>query len=270
MHFISLLAPLALLAGLANAGHSKPNRLNARQAPCFIVGGAPLPGEVQSGLASLASVVACDHGVSDRKPTIGPGQCLNCLSIQSQISPGVPNLISGATSLSSIDFQASESSPLGFAEDVFVLPEQPSTTDAAAITALQEQLNVYLAWETAVRSQVRRAVSILPTIPRMLKQAVFLTPQASGNSRLLTQIKSVKFYLQFQQARLNAAKGIQVGAAGTVEHQLGKVGFCLQPEMSIGLDLTADCDSHAQVTKNAIGASEEEKAFATSLAGLAN
>ena len=47
--------------------------------------------------------------------------------------------------------------------------------------------------------------------------------QAGGNSRLLSSVKSVKFFLQFQQARCNAAKGVRVSAGGTVEHQLGKV-----------------------------------------------
>lgn len=104
----------------------------------------------------------------------------------------------------------------------------------------------------------------------MLMHTISLPQQASGNSRLLTQIKSVKFYLQFQQARLNAAKGVQVGPAGTVEHQLGKVRVCLQLEMLRWLIVVANRHLQAQVTKNAIGASEEEKAFATSLAGLVN
>lgn len=44
-----------------------------------------------------------------------------------------------------------------------------------------------------------------------------------NSSALLAKLKGTKFFLQFQIARVNTAKGVSLGAADTVAHQLGKV-----------------------------------------------
>jgi hypothetical protein len=73
---------------------------------------------------------------------------------QIEISPGIPNILSGDVSLVDFDFQQSNMSPLGFAEAAFAIPDQPSTISNDADQTLQQQLNAYLAWETAIRSVV--------------------------------------------------------------------------------------------------------------------
>lgn len=40
---------------------------------------------------------------------------------------------------------------------------------------------------------------------------------------MLGKLKGAKFFLQFQIARVQTAKGVKLGVADTVEHQLGKV-----------------------------------------------
>ncbi|KAG9036700.1 hypothetical protein FS842_003426 [Serendipita sp. 407] len=119
---------------------------------------------------------------------------------------GVPLVSSGGISFSTIDFQKT-----------FATPTDPATAD---LNKLQNQLNDYLAVEAGLRSK------------------------GIGGSQL-TKVKSVKFFLQFQIARVRTARGETVatlGAAGTVEHQQGKV------------------------IKNAVGASSAEIAKVNALA----
>ncbi|KAF5336617.1 hypothetical protein D9611_006672 [Ephemerocybe angulata] len=142
---------------------------------CFLKGTTALPAEVADGVAALAKAVTCSAGNS---------------------VTGVPAVSSGGIAFSSIDFQKSTKSPLGFALETFKTPTNPSTANLAT---LQDQLNDYLAVEAGIRSL------------------------SSTNSALLTSVKSVKFFIQYQMARVRTAQGEKLGAADTVEHQLGKV-----------------------------------------------
>ncbi|KAH9481021.1 hypothetical protein JR316_0005540 [Psilocybe cubensis] len=108
--------------------------------------------------------------------------------------PGVPNVSSGGIDFKSIDFQKSSKSPLGFALATFTTPADPAKAD---LRKLQNQLDVYLAVEAGVRS--------------------------NGGGAILNQVKSAKFFIQFQIARVKTALGQQLSVANTVEHQLGKV-----------------------------------------------
>ncbi|KAF9476852.1 hypothetical protein BDN70DRAFT_881905 [Pholiota conissans] len=126
---------------------------------------------------------------------------------------GVPDVSSGGIDFKTIDFQKSTKSPLGFALQTFATPTDPATANLAT---LQNQLNDYLAVEAGVRS--------------------------NGGGSILNSVKSVKFFLQFQIARVKTAQGAKLAVADTVEHQLGKV------------------------TKNAVGASASEIAQVNALA----
>lgn len=92
---------------------------------------------------------------------------------QVEVAPGVPDIISGGVAYSTIDFQKTTSSPLGFALYVrltlcilradnryhstkFATPAKPATADLAL---LQNQLNTYLALEAGVR--VRREIELV-------------------------------------------------------------------------------------------------------------
>ncbi|KAI0045168.1 hypothetical protein FA95DRAFT_1561375 [Auriscalpium vulgare] len=143
-----------------------------RAKPCFVTGPVALPAEVSSGLAGLAGVT-CNAGL--------------------QVAPGVPDVLSGGIAYSTIDFQKSSLSPLGFALQKFATPADPAAADLAT---LQNQLNDYLAFEAGVRP---------------------------GTSALLEELKGPKFFLQFQIARVQTALGQTLSVADTVEHQLGKV-----------------------------------------------
>ncbi|RDB24080.1 hypothetical protein Hypma_008561 [Hypsizygus marmoreus] len=187
-----MLAHSIVLFSLATLGFSAP-LLVQRANPCFITGTVPLAAEVAAGLKSLQAVT-CNTAV--------------------QVAPGVPDVISGGIAYSTIDFQKSNSSPLGFALKTFATPDDPADAD---LTVLQNQLNTYLAVEAGVRSQPK-------------------------SGALLVKLKGPKFFLQFQIARVQAANGVQLSAADTVEHQLGKV------------------------TKNAVGASASELAQVQALA----
>lgn len=145
-----------------------------RQSACFVVGKIALPAEVASGIPALVSSVTC-----------GATTIAN--------TGGVPDVISGGISYSSIDFQSSTKSPVGFALATFTTPTDPATADLAT---LQNQLNTYLAMEAGVRS--------------------------TGSS-ILAKLKGAKFFLQFQIARVQTAQGVKLGVADTVEHQLAKV-----------------------------------------------
>ncbi|GLB42766.1 hypothetical protein LshimejAT787_1202150 [Lyophyllum shimeji] len=157
----------------------------------FARGSEFLGSQVASGLPALEQAVTCNNAV--------------------QVASGVPDVTSGGISFSSIDFQKSTSSPLGFALKTFATPADPATAD---LTKLQNQLNVYLAVEAGVRSQ-------------------------PNSSSLLANLKGPKFFLQFQIARVNQGKGVALSAADSVEHQLGKV-----TKNAVG----ASADELAQVT----------------------
>ncbi|KAL0948109.1 hypothetical protein HGRIS_010727 [Hohenbuehelia grisea] len=140
--------------------------------------------------------VALAKEVADSLPALE--STVTCVS-GVEVAPGVPDVTSGGIKFSSIDFRkAAGVSPLGFALKTFTTPDDPADAD---LNTLQSQLNDYLAFEAGVRSQ-------------------------PGTSALLGQLKGPKFFLQFQIARVQTAQGAseaQLGAAGTVEHQLGKV-----------------------------------------------
>ncbi|KAF9264217.1 hypothetical protein L218DRAFT_863489 [Marasmius fiardii PR-910] len=161
-----------LLLSLFGAAVSAP--LITRANPCFVTGNVALPQEVQNGLAGLSNVT-CDTS--------------------KQVVPGVPDVSSGGITFSSIDFQNSKLSTLGFALQTFATPANPATAD---LQTLQNQLNVYLAVEAGARSQPNSAA-------------------------IVSKTKGPKFFLQFQIARAKTALGQQLSVAGTVEHQLGKV-----------------------------------------------
>ncbi|TFK35839.1 hypothetical protein BDQ12DRAFT_725630 [Crucibulum laeve] len=163
-----------ILLSLAAFGLAAP--LNVKRAnPCFVTGSVALPAEVAAGLPALQKVITCNAAV--------------------QVAPGVPDITSGGISYSSIDFQKSTKSPVGFALSKFTTPADPAQGD---LTSLQNQLNVYLALEAGVRSQ-------------------------PNSSALLSKLKGPKFFLQFQIARVKTAQGAKLSVADTVEHQLGKV-----------------------------------------------
>ncbi|KAH7097163.1 hypothetical protein BKA62DRAFT_833501 [Auriculariales sp. MPI-PUGE-AT-0066] len=164
--FVSLALFTAVLAA--------PVKFVARQNPCFVVGNVALPAEVADSLAGLSGVTC---------------------SRNSDVAFGVPDVVSGGISFSSIDFRNSGKSPVGFALQAFAIPDDPAQADVAK---LQNQLNVYLAVEAGLRS-------------------------VDGTKALLGQLKGAKFFAQFQMARINTANGVRLGVADTVEHQLGKV-----------------------------------------------
>ncbi|KAJ7706336.1 hypothetical protein B0H17DRAFT_1156649 [Mycena rosella] len=163
-----------LLASFAATALSAPLSFLKRANPCFVTGSVALPAEVSSGLGAL-SAVTCNAKL--------------------QVAPGVPDIVSGGIAYSTIDFQKSSASPLGFALATFKTPTDPATADLAT---LQNQLNDYLALEAGVRSQ-------------------------PGTSALLAKLKGPKFFLQFQIARVQTANGVTLDVADTVDHQLTKV-----------------------------------------------
>ncbi|KAG8759071.1 hypothetical protein FRC11_002589 [Ceratobasidium sp. 423] len=146
--------------------------IHRRQSACFLVGKNALPAEISSGISALSSQITCGS-----KTIANTG--------------GVPDVTSGGISYSSIDFQSSSKSPVGFALDAFKTPTDPATADLAT---LQNQLNTYLAMEAG-----------------------------STGSSILGKLKGTKFFLQFQIARVRTAQGAKLGVADTVDHQLGKV-----------------------------------------------
>ncbi|KAJ3968935.1 hypothetical protein EV361DRAFT_382697 [Lentinula raphanica] len=183
-----LLAALSMLP----SGLSAP--LIRRANPCFVTGTVALPAEVSEGLPALeAAPVTCNTAVKLFKNY--PFHDRVAHEMQVEVAPGVPDISSGGIDYSTIDFQKSSLSPLGFALQTFTTPEDPADAD---LTTLQNQLNDYLALEAGVRSQ-------------------------PDSSALLSKLKGPKFFLQFQIARVNTANGVQLDAANTVSHQLTKV-----------------------------------------------
>ncbi|KAF7547476.1 hypothetical protein G7046_g8985 [Stylonectria norvegica] len=105
---------------------------------------------------------------------------------------GVPDVISGSVSFASINFAESDQTPLAFSLGQFATIEPLANND---LNRFQNELNTYLATEAGVRS-------------------------VGGN----LAIKVPKFFLQFQIARIQQAKGIKPkSASSTVKHQLDKV-----------------------------------------------
>lgn len=168
--FAKIVAAVSLAVALVGAAPT----VHRRQSACFLVGKIALPAEVASSIPALVSSVTC-----------GSTTIAN--------TGGVPDVVSGGISYSSIDFQSSSKSPVGFALAKFKTSTDPATAD---LTTLQNQLNTYLAMEAGVRS--------------------------TGSS-ILGKLKGAKFFLQFQISRVRTAKGETLGVADTVEHQLGKV-----------------------------------------------
>ncbi|GAP92693.1 hypothetical protein SAMD00023353_9600190 [Rosellinia necatrix] len=149
-----------------------PVSLTGRQSACFVIGSETLPEETASIAADLAGSVSC----SSRATTIA----------------GVPDVTSGSTSFSSIDFSQSGQSPLAFALSSFATREPLADTDLAFF---QDALDVYLATEAGIRSV--------------------------GGS---LAIKVPKFFLEMQVSRIETAQGNPPAAAGLqVDHLRDKV-----------------------------------------------
>ncbi|KAI1406099.1 hypothetical protein F4819DRAFT_286043 [Hypoxylon fuscum] len=146
-------------------------RQSANQA-CFVVGSTALPQEVADVADALASTVTCDNSVE----TIS----------------GVPDVTSGSTTFSSIDFSQSSQTPLEFALSKFATEDPVANTNLAAF---QDMLNVYQATEAGIRSV--------------------------GGS---LAIKVPKFFLEMQVSRIETAQGNPPTAAGLqVDHLRDKV-----------------------------------------------
>lgn len=160
-HYFSLTVPI------------QRTEFQTRQAqPCFIIGNVALPQETQDAANSLASNITCNS----KATTIS----------------GVPDVSSGGTSFSSIDFATSGQSPLEFALEKFATTSPLAENDLAKF---QNDANVYTATEVALRS-------------------------IGGN----LAIKAPKFFINFQIARIQTAQGNPpTDPSQTVEHLLGKV-----------------------------------------------
>jgi hypothetical protein len=162
---------LSLLT-LLSATTALPTLSTRQSSACFIVGTTELPAEVADVVTSLQNTVTC----SANTKTIGT----------------VPDVTSGKTTFSSIDFSTSSQTPLGFALDEFATATPLADTN---LKAFQDMLNVYLATEAGLRS--------------------------TGGS---LAIKVPKFFLQMQISRIQTAQGNAPKAAGQqVAHLRDKV-----------------------------------------------
>ena len=104
----------------------------------------------------------------------------------------VPDVTSGTTKFSSINFASSADTPLQFALNTFATADPLASSDLDTFIAQQD---IYLATEAGLRSV--------------------------GGS---LAIKVPKFFLSFQIARIKTAQGVAITDPGqTVEHLLGKV-----------------------------------------------
>lgn len=104
--------------------------LDTRANPCFIVGTAVLPAEVQNAVTAIQSSITCSAAGTT---TIG----------------SVPDVSSGGVSFSSIDFSKSSQTPLEFALSTFPTAKPLASTD---LTLFENRLNTYLATEAGLRS----------------------------------------------------------------------------------------------------------------------
>ncbi|KAI0154832.1 hypothetical protein GGR57DRAFT_465151 [Xylariaceae sp. FL1272] len=163
----------ALLAGtVAAAPAATRGSVFARQDLCFIIGDVALPEETADAAAALANTITCDASAT---------------TIQ-----GVPDVTSGSTSFSSIDFSQSSQTPLDFALSTFATEDVLADSDLAFFT---DALNTYLATEAGLRS--------------------------IGGS---LAIKVPKFFLEFQVSRIETAQGNAPTEAGLqVDHLRDKV-----------------------------------------------
>lgn len=157
----------------ATSAMAAPHALDSRQAqPCFVVGNTALPEEVSDAAAAIQSTITCDAA----KTTLN----------------GVPDVTSGATSFSSIDFSQA-ASPLQFALDTFATKTPLADTD---LQTFQDSLDVYIATEAGIRS-------------------------VDGN---FASIKIPKFFLSMQVSRIMTAQGNPPTAPGLqVDHLRDKV-----------------------------------------------
>ncbi|ORX95833.1 hypothetical protein BCR34DRAFT_669379 [Clohesyomyces aquaticus] len=164
---------LAFLSGLSLSLALPTNDLASRQASaCFVVGKTPLPAEVADVVTSIQNSITC----SETATTIS----------------NVPDVSSGASIFSAIDFSRSTQSPLEFALTKFATATPLASTD---LKIFQDNLNVYLATEAGLRSV--------------------------GGS---LAIKVPKFFLQMQVSRIQTAQGNPPKVAGQqVEHLRDKV-----------------------------------------------
>ncbi|KAI1122091.1 hypothetical protein F5Y10DRAFT_271423 [Nemania abortiva] len=152
---------------------NSPIAIAARQAQaCFVIGSDTLPAEVEDVVTSLVDTISCSNSAT----TIS----------------GVPDVTSGSTSFSSIDFSQSSQSPLEFALSKFATEEPLADSN---LSFFQDALNVYLATEAGIRSV--------------------------GGS---LAIKVPKFFLEMQVSRIQTAQGNPPTAAGLqVDHLRDKV-----------------------------------------------
>ncbi|KAJ4350878.1 hypothetical protein N0V95_004326 [Ascochyta clinopodiicola] len=164
---------LALLSIFSASAALPTTSLTPRQAAaCFVVGKTALPAEVADTVTAIQSAVTCDTS--------------------STTISNVPDVSSGSSKFSSIDFSKSTQTPLEFALSKFATAEPLATTD---LQTFQDNLNVYLATEAGIRSV--------------------------GGS---LAIKVPKFFLQMQVSRIQTAQGNPPAAAGQqVDHLRDKV-----------------------------------------------
>jgi hypothetical protein len=142
-----------------------------RQSACFVIGDTVLPQEVADSVTSIQSSITCAGGAT--------------LS-------GVPDVVSGGISFSSVNFATSDLSPLAFALNKFATATPLANTDLAKF---EDELNVYLATEAGIRS-------------------------VGGG----LAIKVPKFFLEFQVSRIQTAQGNPpTSAALDVDHLRDKV-----------------------------------------------
>ncbi|KAI1416663.1 hypothetical protein F5Y13DRAFT_154456 [Hypoxylon sp. FL1857] len=146
-------------------------RQGAKQA-CFVIGSETLPQETADIAADLASTVTCSKSAT----TIS----------------NVPDVTSGSTTFSSIDFSQSSQTPLQFALSQFATADPLADTD---LQTFQDMLDVYQATEAGIRSV--------------------------GGSLAM---KVPKFFLEMQVSRIQTAQGNPPTAAGLqVDHLRDKV-----------------------------------------------
>lgn len=174
MYTPALTALTLLIAGISPTTAAPPtNKLPNRQSTaCFIVGTQTLPAEVANIVTTIQNSITCSNSAT----TIGT----------------VPDVTSGTSTFSSIDFTQSSQTPLEFALAQFATANPLADTDLAKF---QDDLNVYLATEAGIRSE-------------------------GGN----LAIKVPKFFLQMQVSRIQTAQGNPPTAAGLqVDHLRDKV-----------------------------------------------
>ena len=180
MHTPSIIALFTLISTALSGTYSPlppplslPNRtkqLTQRSAPtivpranpCFIIGSTVLPAEVQDSVTAIQDIITCNTAIT----TIS----------------GVPDVISGGISFSSIDFATSKLTPLNFALTTFATATPLASSN---LTLFQNQLNTYLATEAGIRSV---AGSLAIKDPKF-----FLSFQIA---RILT-VSTCKFFLRW-------------------------------------------------------------------------